>query len=331
MHLCEMPSFPVLQSTLSPSHLAHWIATQYGWDQVRCQVLKTTMNHTYRVQAAEQKAVLRVYAHAHRSELEISEELRVLQLLHEAGLAVSYPIATSDGRLVQLLPAPEGPRAAVLFSFAEGAKLRFLSPELSRQIGVLMGKFHQIGSGRSLRRISYTSQVLVDRAIQALQDRFPESIAELEYMRACTVPIAGMFDARTALQQGIVHLDLWYDNMSIDAQGQICLFDFDNLGNGPLVLDLGYYCMQLFFIEADKADYERKKAAFLEGYQSVMAVSDAELQWIPYAGLAIWLHYLGLQAERFDYSGNLFVSANYIKMYLGRAKEWLAYNGVTVT
>lgn len=118
--------------------------------------------------------------------------------------------------------------------------------------------------------------------------------------------------------------------MSIHQDGTITLFDFDNCGNGWLVLDLGYYCMQLYQIEADKAVYEAKKQSFIDGYRSLMQVSDETLELIPFAGLAVWIYYLGVQAERYDSFGNRFLSANYIKMYLGRAKEWLDYHDIVV-
>jgi Ser/Thr protein kinase RdoA (MazF antagonist) len=96
------------------------------------------------------------------------------------------------------------------------------------------------------------------------------------------------------------------------------------LRNGPLILDLGYFCKQLFFIETDKNIYEAKVESFLNGYQKERKLSEKELSLIPKAGAAIFIFYLGVQAQRFDWS-NIFLTENYLKMFVGRIKNWLDY------
>jgi Ser/Thr protein kinase RdoA (MazF antagonist) len=118
--------------------------------------------------------------------------------------------------------------------------------------------------------------------------------------------------------------------MSITDEGRITLFDFDNCGNGWPVLDVGYFCMQLFFTQPDREEYEKKRSSFLNGYRQVTPIPEPELPLIPYAGLAIWLYYLGVQAERFDNFSNIFFTENYLKMYIGKVREWLAYHDIEV-
>jgi len=137
-------------------------------------------------------------------------------------------------------------------------------------------------------------------------------------------------------QKGIVHLDIWYDNMSVNEGNEITIFDFDNCGNGFLILDIGYFCKQLFFIESDKNEYEMKVESFLKGYRKERSLSEEELKLIPEAGASIFIFYLGVQAQRFDWS-NIFLTENYIKMFIGRIKNWIEYyekkeiNGKTLT
>jgi Ser/Thr protein kinase RdoA (MazF antagonist) len=125
-------------------------------------------------------------------------------------------------------------------------------------------------------------------------------------------------------QKGIVHLDIWYDNFSINGENEITIFDFDNCGNGLLILDLGYFCKQLFFIEQDKNQYELKVKSFIEGYKELRELSDKEISLIPETGASIFIFYLGLQAQRFDWS-NIFLTENYLKMFVGRIKDWCTY------
>jgi len=101
-------------------------------------------------------------------------------------------------------------------------------------------------------------------------------------------------------------------------------FNFDNCGNGALILDIGYFCKQLFFIETDKKEYIRKVKSFLNGYKTERHLSQEELYLIPEAGASIFVFYLGVQAQRFDWS-NIFLTENYLKMFVGRIKNWLDY------
>jgi len=45
---------------------------------------------------------------------------------------------------------------------------------------------------------------------------------------------------------------------------------------------------------------------------------------IPDAGASIFVFYLGVQAQRFDWS-NIFFTENYLKMFVGRIRNWLDY------
>jgi Ser/Thr protein kinase RdoA (MazF antagonist) len=107
-------------------------------------------------------------------------------------------------------------------------------------------------------------------------------------------------------KNGIVHLDIWYDNLSVNKENEITIFDFDNCGNGLLILDIGYFCKQLFFIEYDKNEYELKTGSFLNGYQKIRNLSEKEIKLIPEVGASIFVFYLGVQAQRFDWSNIFF-------------------------
>ncbi len=97
------------------------------------------MNHTYFLSDSETKYVLRVYSHNWRSKSEIFEEIKLLNLLKENDLSVSFPIQDKKGEFIQEINAPEGIRYLVLFSFAKGGKIRFMDNETCFKM-VLNGK-----------------------------------------------------------------------------------------------------------------------------------------------------------------------------------------------
>lgn len=159
------------------------------------------------------------------------------------------------------------------------------------------------------------------------RNHFPESNAEMQFINKQSEKISRTFDTIDFMkvQKGIIHLDIWYDNMSVTDKNKISIFDFDFCGNGILISDVAYFCKQLFHIESDKAEYELKKDQFLKGYQSIRTLSEQEINLIPEAAAAIWIFYLGIQSQRFDWS-NIFLTENYLKMYIGRMQSWIEYN-----
>ena len=201
-----------------------------------------------------------------------------------------------------------------------------MSRETCSAIGSMMAKMHTITATKNMDRINYNANVLMYEAYDKLNAFFSENLDEMVYLKEISSKIAKRFDESdfSKIQKGMVHLDIWYDNLSVNKENEIILFDFDNCGNGPLILDIGYFCKQLFFIETDKTEYERKVDSFLNGYRKERDLSEMELNFIPEAGASIFIFYLGVQAQRFDWS-NIFLTENYLKMFVGRIKNWLDY------
>ncbi|WFO15810.1 phosphotransferase [Cellulophaga baltica 4] len=322
-----MRPFPVIASTISEKELGEFAKKRYGLNEnYDCKLFRTGINHTYFLSDNETKYVLRVYSHNWRSKSEIIAELELLNLLKENNLSVSFPIQDKNRELIQEINAPEGIRYVVLFSFAEGVKIRFTDKETCFVIGSLMAKIHNLTSNTTIDRISYDKESLLELPYEHLKEFFSEKLPEMEFIKEI-----GEFFQKTDFentQKGVVHMDIWYDNMAVTNEKEITFYDFDFCGNGIQILDVGYFCKHLFHIETDKKEYELKMKHFLEGYQSIRLLSDNELKLIPKAGLAVFVFYLGIQAQRFDWS-NIFLSENYLKMfYVERLKSWIEYNNI---
>lgn len=322
-----MKTFPVATSTLSEKELGNFIQEKYQLNKnLGCKLFRTGVNHTYFLSDSQSKFVIRVYCHQWRTKSEIQEELELLKLLQSHHLSISYPIADNYGNYIQEINAPEGLRYAVVFSFAEGGKMRFMNNETCSKIGSLMAKIHNITSTKKIARVNYNSDILLNKSYHYLTSYFSEDLDEMKYLKEIGIKLSLDFEANELAenQKGIVHLDIWYDNLSVNDENEITIFDFDNCGNGLLILDIGYFCKQLFFIESNKKIYESKVESFLNGYGKERNLSDNELKLIAYAGASIFIFYLGVQAKRFDWS-NIFFTENYLKMFIERIKIWLDY------
>ena len=328
-----MTTFPTIASTLSAEHLSEWVREKYGLaESTTCRLFRTGINHTYFVSEKRNRCILRVYSFDWRTESEIGEEIKVLNMLKAAGVSVSYPIPDEKGDYIQRISASEGMRYAVLFAFAQGEKVRHMTKSTCAAVGSFMGEMHKVTLNQRVNRIEYNPETLVQSPYQYASRYFSESLPEMIFVKSASEQLTTLFSQKNyrSVRTGIVHLDVWYDNMNVRDSDKITLFDFDFCGNGWLILDVAYFCMQLFHIEADKAQYELKAKSFLESYQDVTPISKEEQRLLPYAGLAVWLFYLGVQSRRFDWS-NVFLTENYLKMYTGKVKQWLNYNKADVS
>lgn len=322
-----MTTFPAIASTLSETELGNFIKEKYQLaENFNCKLFRTGVNHTYFISDNETKFVFRVYCYKWRTKIEIEQELELLHLLKKNALSVSHPIPDTKGNFIQEIKAPEGIRYAVLFSFAKGEKMRFMSNETCYSIGSLMAKIHNITERKKINRVNYDPEILLYKSYDNIKSFFAEDIDEMKFLKKISPKISKKLEDRNLSenQNGIVHLDIWYDNLSVNNENEITIFDFDNCGNGLLILDVGYFCKQLFFIESDKNEYELKANSFLDGYQKIRHLSEKEIKLIPEAGASIFVFYLGVQAQRFDWS-NIFFTENYLKMFAGRIRNWLDY------
>ncbi|MBF9251678.1 phosphotransferase [Pontibacter sp. 172403-2] len=324
---------PAISSILSPDYLAGFAVDHYGFDRnTTCRILKTGINHSYLITTSDGKFVLRVYCLGWRTESEIREELQLLEYLDENGILVSYPIKDCDGNYINRITAFEGERFAVLFSFAEGESVRVPSEEVSYQLGVTMARMHQLTIGRTVKRENYDANTLVSWAFASARSHFPGPSAEMQYFERANSIISSEFEKADskALRYGIVHLDLWYENMKVKNGSEITIFDFDNCGNGWLFLDIAYSLMTLYRNEPSKEGFEAKRAAFYRGYESIASILEEEKRLIPYGGLAIWLHYTGIHVQRFDDFSNQFLSQEFLKYWIQTANRWMEFNKIKI-
>jgi Ser/Thr protein kinase RdoA (MazF antagonist) len=314
-----MQNFPVITSTLSAHDVGLFLQDKYGFSPAAtCKLLKAGINHSYLLTDDEQKVVFRVYSLNWRSQTEITEELRLLNLLRDAGIAVSYPIKDIAGHYINELNAPEGLRFGVLFSFAEGEKLLNFPADVHYKAGETMARIHQVTHQLKLQRVTYTPRVLLEDSLPFLQEFLPAESEEMAWMLSTQKYLRNeLAKADTSrLRVGAVHMDIWFDNFNITKDGLINLFDFDFCGNGWLCLDIAYYVLQLHSTEKVVAERDEKLKVFFEGYESICPISKEEKRLLPMLGVSMYFFYLGVQCQRFENWSNVFLNETHLKRFI---------------
>ena len=314
-----MSHFPVTSSNLSTSHLAEFLCAKYFPDaKVQCRLLKAGISHTYLVNASGAKYIFRIYSLGWRTETEINEELRLLLHLKQNGIPVSYPMADEESNFLQSFNAPEGDRYGVMFSFAEGEKQLNFSLDTHFRIGELMAQMHLLTRDFHLDRVTYTSKTILVDSLEQIAEFLATDTEEMAFLRSKQQFLLKEFASadESQLRKGAVHLDIWFDNLNIDKDNQVTIFDFDFCGNGWLCLDIAYYILQVHSVEKDEQECKDKVGKFMEGYESVTAISSEEKRIIPMLGVSLYFFYLGIQSQRFDNFSNVFFNDVYLKRFI---------------
>lgn len=314
-----METFPVTNSTLSATHLGAFLQSKYDLgSNASCRLLKAGINDSYLVASGDDKYVFRVYSLNWRFEKEIEEEIRLLNLLKENGIPVSYPIADTAGNYIHELAAPEGKRYGVMFSFAKGEKLLNFSAELHYKIGAIMAEIHRLTTDLNLNRVTYSPDVILVDSFEQLKKFISVDTEEMIFMSSAQRYLLNELANADAdnIRNGAVHMDIWFDNLSIDKNGEVTLFDFDFCGNGWLCYDIAYYILQINSTEKDDNECRLKTEAFLNSYESIIKISDEERRLLPALGVSLYFFYLGIQCQRFDNWSNTFLNETYLKRFI---------------
>jgi len=297
------PLFPASYSTLSASALASWLGEQYAFADVRCRLLVMGVGDTYLVETVSGPYILRVYRPSHRSRGQITAEIELLLAAKAAGVAVSYPIASPDGRYLHAFDAIEGERHAVLFSYAPGNSVPILNEAQLRLLGREIARFHNVSSTIQLtdRRWNFDPGSTLLKPLQRVKPYFkdlPEEYAWWEQAVAKTIAHLTQIDS-TGFSSGYCQFDLLPKNFHFDGDS-LTLFDFDFFGYGWLVNDLmtfrAHLDLDVFFNRLTAGAAAQAFDMVVMAYREIRPLSDDEIAAIPWLSLGWWCFYMGFHS-----------------------------------
>jgi Ser/Thr protein kinase RdoA (MazF antagonist) len=182
-----------------------------------------------------------------------------------------------------------------------------------------MARLHKVTHPLRLNRVDYSPEIILIDSLKNVASFLNNETEEMIFMKSAQSYLLQEFkNADTAqIRQGVVHLDIWFDNLNITTDNQITIFDFDFCGNGWLCLDIAYYILQLHNLEKyELKEYQPKVESFLKGYESVTPISSEEKRLIPMLGVSLYFFYLGVQCQRYENWSNSFLSENYLKRFI---------------
>lgn len=234
-------------------------------------------NSNYLIDTAKRKLILTLYEDTQTGvdPSDLPYFLGLMQHLAAAGIACPTPLLRNDGSLYGTLAG----RPAALVSFLSGRSTVTPKPEQCRAVGAALAELHLAGEGFSKRRANTqglknwrnlydASAARADEASPGLADFMA---AELERIEAAWPQ---------DLPQGVIHADLFPDNVFFENGAVSGLIDFYFACHDVLAYDLAIM-LNAWCFEADVNFNITKARALLAGYQSVRPMSAAEIDALP--------------------------------------------------
>jgi len=201
--------------------------------------------------------------------------LTLMEHLAGHGIAAPTPIKGRDGNSLRRL----GGRPAALFTFLYGMWPRRINPEHCAAVGEAVARLHLAAADFTLARPNALSlaswrpllEAATERAHEIQLGLAEELAKELDALEAAWP---------TDLPRGIVHADLFPDNVFFLGQQLSGLIDFYFACTDFLAYDVAV-CLNAWCFEGHHTFNITKAKRMITGYRRVRAISDAELAALP--------------------------------------------------
>jgi homoserine kinase type II len=279
--------------TALPLAAARELARAYGVELVELTPLSLgSVNSNFRAVAADGR-VLFARLYEEQGPAGARAELELLHALARAGSKVAEPLARTGE-----LPLHAG-KPFALFPWLEGEILCFrrVSAEACRRVGAALARVHlasdrlpELGPGRfgpadmlarleGVERETTRAELVADvRRARELYERF--------------VPARD-----PSLPSGVVHGDLFRDNVLWKDGEILALLDFESAFHGPFVYDLCVTLAAWCYGDAFEVAHAR---AMVEGYTALRPLTAAERAAVPVEGALGCLRFVASRITDFE-------------------------------
>ncbi|HEY5937624.1 MAG TPA: homoserine kinase [Kofleriaceae bacterium] len=216
-----------------------------------------------------------------KAEADVAWEARLVEALAAAGVVTPPPVLARDGR-------PYAPLAGTrkwtsVFPWRAGHHLAAseVTEATARELGQRFAEFHRAGLALPVawRRGSiYDHDHLVARFTRISQHTDPALRRAIEIVGDEMAFIADHAAIRRRAPTGIIHGDLFRDNVLWDDGRVVAILDFEQASGGSLAYDLAVCINDWCWTDQPRFDLI---SALLAGYRSVRALSHAECEALP--------------------------------------------------
>ncbi len=238
-------------------------------------------NTNYRVSTSQGEFILTLFESLTAQQL--PPYLQLLNHLNQSNFPAPKPQACGKNKFINTLAN----KPAVLFNCLAGSSITTPSTCQCIEIGQYLAKLHLVSSSsdfykRNPKNLNGCQQIFNTIKLHLSRQDIDLLHSELNFQKNYPLP---------ALPQGIVHADLFRDNVLFN-QGRISgILDFYNACNDSFLFDIAVTCND-WCIENESINQQKIKA-LLSGYQSIRMLSKDEKTHLTVffrlAALRFWL------------------------------------------
>jgi homoserine kinase type II len=243
---------------------------------------KGAVNTGYHVWTGGHRFFLRV--NENKTEADVRFEAEVQQYLHAARYPVPELRRTQDGKpWVEIAGKP-----AMLFAYAPGEDLApaALTAQRCQRLGEQLGRLHELAAGFAHHRANPYGRHWVDEQLAALH-RSPPTDPEAAGVLPMLQDEAAFAHKLPGAPRGLVHGDLFPDNVLWIGDRISALLDWEMCGIDPFAYDLGVAINAWCFAGTFQAD---RAKALLTGYRGSRKIEPETL-----SGLYEWTRFAALR------------------------------------
>jgi homoserine kinase type II len=252
------------------------LAADYGLPKLLAvrPIREGSVNTHHLLETARGKFVVKI--DEVKSELEVKRELDLLLFLRKHGLPCPVPLADRRGRYCR----DWGGKLLSVYRHIDGHTVppEKLTAGQLENIGRVLADLHLIGKAYKKGVENRFGFDRVAEIYAAVRERLPHYFKkiirtldeELDYLRNYL---------ENKLPKGIIHGDLFPDNIMFRGEKVVAVLDFEAAGRGKFIFDLATAVNSLCF---DDGRYSLKKfEALISGYEALRTLSLAEWDAFP--------------------------------------------------
>jgi len=213
-----------------------------------------------------------------KSEADVAWEAQLVAALAAAGVATPPPLIARDGRPYAALRG--GAKWVSAFAWRAGHHLGPGEVDAGYAVtfGAELARLHLAGLALPAdwrRRSIYDHAHLVARYQQFAASRDPELGRAIAVIGAGLAAAEAAAEVRARASHGMIHGDLFRDNVLYDARRLVAILDFEQASGGSLAYDLAVCINDWCWDGGFRAAIAE---ALLIGYQTVRPLSDADCE-----------------------------------------------------
>jgi homoserine kinase type II len=239
-----------------------------------------TINSNFSVETDRGRFFVRV--NEGKAEVDVAWEARLVQALAAGGVVTPPPVLARDGRPYAPLANETGQWVSV-FPWREGPHLapQEVTAERAAQLGAALAHLHRVGLElpTTWRRGSiYDHDHLVARYARFASNVDPALATATALLGEELAAVTEAAAIRRRATQGIIHGDLFRDNVLWDGGEVTAILDFEQASGGSLAYDLAVCINDWCWTGTPEIALAR---ALLDGYQRIRPLSASDREALP--------------------------------------------------